>query len=126
MALPRHTFGFITLESVSPYTTQLWLGANDCATQLDINLITFGGHEPLDPNQALPDWFFKQVDHMVDLRSLDGILIWTAGILKDHALADQLLVRYRGLPTVSLGVDTPGAYRAVSYTHLTLPTNREV
>ncbi|MCX6050249.1 MAG: hypothetical protein NT075_34560, partial [Chloroflexi bacterium] len=95
MALPRHTFGFITLESVSPYTTQLWLGANDCATHLDINLITFGGHEPLAPDQAQPDWFSKQVDHMVDLRSLDGILIWTAGILKDHALADRLLARYR-------------------------------
>ncbi|MCX6047628.1 MAG: substrate-binding domain-containing protein, partial [Chloroflexi bacterium] len=65
------------------------------------------------PDQAQPDWFSKQVDHMVDLRSLDGILIWTAGILKDHALADRLLARYRGMPTVSLGVDTPGAYRVL-------------
>jgi len=31
MASRRHTIGFVTLESINSYTSQLWLGANDGA-----------------------------------------------------------------------------------------------
>ena len=55
MTLRRRTIGLVTLESTHSYTTQLWLGANDCAAHLDLNLITFGVHkntfDQADPGQ---------------------------------------------------------------------------
>ncbi len=113
MAAQRPTIGFITLESITSYTTQLWLGANDCAEHLNINLITFAGHEQIAHGPTSTNWFPNQIDKLIDPHSLDGLLIWTAGILQDHTFTRQLLARYAAVPTVSLGVDTPGACRVL-------------
>lgn len=106
-----YTIGFVTLESNSSYTTQLWLGANDCAARLGLSLITFGINEQATKLPKDADQYYEQLAHLMDLQALDGLLIWTAGLLKDHALAPQFLRRYTGIPLVSLGVDTPGIHR---------------
>lgn len=105
------TVGFITLESNSSYTTQLWLGANDCAANLGINLITFGISEQATNYGTDADEFYAYLDHLIDLHDLDGLLVWTAGLLKDHGAASQFLTRYSGIPLVSLGIDVPGSHR---------------
>jgi len=38
----------------------------------------------------------------------------------------ELLKRMEQLSHISVTIDLPGTHEAVSYTHLTLPTNREV
>jgi len=113
MASRRHTIGFVTLESINSYTSQLWLGANDGAKALDINIVTFSGREQKVHDETNASWLYDQVDSLIDLNTLDGILVWTAGILKDHTFADQFLKRYAKVPTVSLGVDIPGNYRVL-------------
>jgi len=113
MASRRYTIGFVTLESINAYTSQLWLGANDCAKALDINLVTFSSREQKAPDATDANWLYDQVDNLVDLNALDGILVWPAGILKDHSFVEQLLARYASVPTVSLGIDIPGHYRVL-------------
>ncbi|CAN5796602.1 hypothetical protein BH10CHL1_BH10CHL1_31070 [soil metagenome] len=113
MAAKRPTIGFITFESITPYITQLWLGANDCAKHVDVNLITFPSHEQIVVGQMGFRQAAEHVDRLVDLHALDGLLIWTAGILQDHTYAAELLARYQAVPTISLGVDTPGVNRVL-------------
>ncbi|MFN8494330.1 MAG: ATP-binding protein [Caldilineaceae bacterium] len=113
MASDRYRIGFVTLESLNAYTSELWLGANDCAAHLDVNLLTFGRHKAQSLGARQAYQVDDQVDHLVDLNSLDGILVWTAGILADHTLAMQFLTRYTAVPTVSLGLDLPGVHRVL-------------
>ena len=108
MASARYRIGFVTLESLNTYSIQLWLGVNDCTANLDANIITISGYQKPHQEDVNFDDFQKQIASMVDLQALDGILVWTAGILKNHALAPQFLAQYKAVPTVSLGVATPG------------------
>lgn len=108
MAAAHYTIGLLTLEATNAYTTELWLGANDAAAQAGLSLITFGGREPLLGEKAGPHASTASIDKLLDPARLDGLLVWTAGLLKDHTMALQFLARYRGKPLVSLGVNTPG------------------
>ena len=113
MAVNRSTIGLITLASTNAYPTELWLGANDCAAHLDLNLITLGSRELKSLHQSNHDWTWGAVDSLVNCGLLDGMLIWTAGLLQDHTLAEAFLARYPKLPTVSLGLELPGTYRVM-------------
>ncbi|MFN8442644.1 MAG: substrate-binding domain-containing protein [Caldilineaceae bacterium] len=118
MSASRYRIGFITLEAINSYTTQLWLGVNDCAAHLDLNIITYGGFQ-----KSVSDSFSNekpdgksQIDpltRLIDVRSLDGVIIWTAGILRDHTYAKQFLSPYEGVPMVSIGVDVEGIHRVL-------------
>ncbi|MBX3014100.1 MAG: substrate-binding domain-containing protein [Caldilineaceae bacterium] len=108
MAVNRGTIGFITLESTHSYISQLWLGANDCTAQLDLNLITFGGYAKYQLAETDTDQLADHIHNLIDVNSLTGLLVWTAGILQDHTMASQFLARYCNIPLVSLGVATPG------------------
>lgn len=108
MATAHYTIGLLTLEATNAYTTELWLGANDAAAQAGFSLLTFGGREPLAWESAGPQASTSSIDNLLDPHALDGLLIWTAGLLKDHTAAPQFLARYRGKPLVSLGVTSPG------------------
>ena len=108
MTAAHYTIGLLTLEATNAYTTELWLGANDAAAQAGLSLLTFGGREPLAWEEAGPHASTASIDKLLDPATLDGLLVWTAGLLKDHTVAPQFLARYRGKPLVSLGVNTPG------------------
>lgn len=118
MSTRRHTIGFVNHESSHAYPTQLWLGANDAAAQCDLNLITFAGQQVKALASATPYRIFDPIHKLLDVQSIDGILIWTAGLLADHTLAPQFLARYQAVPTVSLGIDLPDHNRVLmdSYT----------
>ncbi len=113
MTSPHHTFGFITIESSTSYTNQLLLGANDAATQLGCSLVTFGINEQTMQAKVGTAQFYEKLGKLVDLDELDGLMLWTAGLMQDHDRASELLRPYTTRPTVSLGVDLPGAYSVV-------------
>lgn len=113
MGTRRYTIGFVTDESSHAYPTQLWLGANDAAAQWDLNIITFAGQQMKTLTPSSPYRIFDPIHRLVDRQSLDGILVWTAGLLVDHTLAPSFLARYHPMPTVSLGIDLPGHKRVL-------------
>ncbi len=113
MPLPRNTIGLVTLASTNAYPTELWLGANDCAAHLDLNLITLGSRELKSLHQPNHEWTWGAVDTLVNQGLLDGLLLWPAGLLQDHTLAAQFVARYPKLPTVSLGLELPGTHRVM-------------
>lgn len=113
MSTRRHTIGFVTHESTHAYPTQLWLGANDAAAELDLNIITFAGQPIKALPPATPYRIFDPIHKLVDTQFIDGILVWTAGLLVDHSLTPQFLARYQAVPTVSLGIDLPGHNRVL-------------
>lgn len=113
MSLPRNTIGIVTLASTNAYPTELWLGANDCAAHLDLNLITLGSRELKQADEANHHWTWGAVEQLTQQGLLDGILLWTAGLLSDHTLAMRFIERYPQIPTVSLGLDLPGVHRVL-------------
>ncbi len=113
MISPHHTFGFITIESSSSYTNLLLLGANDAATQFGCSLVTFGINEQTMQAKVGTSQFYEKLGNLVDLEMLDGLLLWTAGLLQDHERVGELLRPYATRPAISLGVELPGAYSVV-------------
>jgi signal transduction histidine kinase/DNA-binding LacI/PurR family transcriptional regulator len=102
------TIGFVTLESTNSYPTQLFLGANDAATQLGCTLVTFSMNEQLLYANGTSLHLYEHIEKFIDRQGLDGLLFWTAGILRDHEAAPRLIGPYHTLPTVSLGVELSG------------------
>lgn len=110
MTSPRNTIGLITLASTNAYPTELWLGANDCAAHLDLNLITLGSRELKSSHDPNHEWTWGAVESLVNRGLLDGILLWSAGLLQDHTVATAFLAHYPKIPTVSLGLELTGTH----------------
>ncbi len=102
----RPTIGLLTVESSSPYSIQLWRSFLDVATQLDVNLVTIAGNQwPTDANHQYNVQgvaLFNLVDH----NYLDGLLVWTGGIVRNQEQTDQFLQLFEGIPLVSIGSES--------------------
>lgn len=117
MSTSRYRIGFVTVEATTSYPAQLWLGASDYAAKHGVNLITYGGfpqyETKLQVSEETSRVLATPILRLLDLQSLDGIVVWTSGILADHTQAAQFLTQFHSLPMVSIGIDVPGVHRVL-------------
>ena len=101
---PRYTIGFLTVDVHKGFGQLLWSGVNEYAKKHNLNLLVVPIHQwPPNPEDSFSTQS-SDLHKLLTPGSVDGLIVWTAGILKDHSLVDQFLAQFQPLPTVSLGI----------------------
>ncbi|MFN8441795.1 MAG: ATP-binding protein [Caldilineaceae bacterium] len=102
----RPTIGFLTVESSNAFSHQLWRDFVNAAEQYDINLITYAGNMWPETTEKQFNLQGVAIFDLVEPGHLDGLIVWTSGILHDHEDVEEFLARFAGIPLVSVGIKT--------------------